>query len=423
MLWRRGRPVFDGLRALGVRVMLLKGAALVDSYGGDWGARPMFDVDVLVRPEHVPPALDVLEELGWVPEYEMTFDWVRSRARTRRHAWGFLREDGRLDLHWHVLQESVGSRSDHQFWAEAVPAERDGIGVLTPAPAALLLHVLEHGVAGDNAPPVQWIADAVHVVRASGDDELGERLAHLAHEHAELRTVHAALGAIATLVDPAPVAPLVDRVTRERRTPVEWLRHGSTATRELAARAAGGNGLLRGGVELVVDRLDLALTSSPMRAVVARGVPGRTGGLARTPAGDAPPIDGSFELEFSCGVTLDRYGGPGWGRPEPSGATARGGAARLVLPLADPLTAADLVVELDLHARDAPATIEVRANEHLVASELIGTDTTRLAVDIPAAVVARFTPLELSLRRARPGRLRARGALRIRLERLRVRRA
>ena len=49
-LWRDALPVFVELRARGIPVILLKGAALLHSYGNDWGARPMFDIDALVRP-------------------------------------------------------------------------------------------------------------------------------------------------------------------------------------------------------------------------------------------------------------------------------------------------------------------------------------------------------------------------------------
>ena len=144
----------------------------------------------------------------------MTFDWIRTRAMTRRHGWGFLRDDGRLDMHWHVLSESLGSHSDDAFWDAAVPFETEGFTARTLAPADLLLHLLVHGTSGMNAPVVQWIADAVHVVRTYGADTITERFVRQARAHGELAKVSAAFGAISDLVGPREVATIASRVAR-----------------------------------------------------------------------------------------------------------------------------------------------------------------------------------------------------------------
>lgn len=430
-LWRDALPVFTTMRDRGIPVILLKGAALLHAYGNDWGARPMFDIDALVRPDDAQGAFDVLEELGWSVEHDMTYDWVRSRSMTRRHGWGFLREDGRLDLHWHVLSESLGSRSDDAFWSAAVPLETEGFTARTLAPPDLLLHVLVHGVSGLNAPVAQWVSDALHVMRTYGADTLVARFVDQARAHGELAKVGAALEAIGELVDPHPFALVLARVRQVQPAPVERLRRSGTVGEQLAQRAAGGNGLVRGAVELVSDRLDLGLATSSALSV-AYAASGRASVVARLgrqltgsfahPAIESPvPVATDVELDFTQPATLDQYGGTGWGRAEEVGSTTRGGEARLVLPLAPALAHEDLECEVTLHARGEPTTVEVHANEARVARVAIATTSTTVTIAIPASVVARGAPLEIAFRRMRAGAVARRHAANLRLERVRVR--
>jgi hypothetical protein len=429
-LWRDALPVFVAMRERGVPVILLKGAALLHAYGNDWGARPMFDIDALVRPDDAPVAFSVLEELGWTTEYDMTYDWVRNRAMTRRHGWGFLREDGRLDMHWHVLSESLGSHADDAFWDAARPLETEGFTARTLAPADLLLHLLVHGTSGMNAPTVQWVADAVHVIRTYGADTLTDRFVQQARAHGELAKVAAAFGAITELLGPREVATIAARVARERPAPVERLRASGTAGAQLAQRAAGGNGLARGALELVADRLDLGLSTSPALAVTyaasgrapAVAKLGRriNGSLARAAVADATTVVDGADLDFSRPTTLDQYGGTGWGRAEPAGSTSRGGESRLVLPLTGELTHGDITCELTLHTRGKSQTIEVRANEVRVALLDVNAVSTTHRVTIPSALLDHVAPLEIVIRRVRPTLLARRGTTDIRLGRVRV---
>ena len=117
---------------------------------------------------------------------------------------------------------------------------------------------------------------------------------------------------------------------------------------------------------------------------------------------------------------LDRYGAVGWGRTEPAGSTTRGAEPRLVLPL-DPGAAGDLIATIEVEARDGPTSVVVVANEVPVATCSVGEVLTEVRVRIPSGVVRRFDRLEIALRR--PGRLRRRGPVRVRLRRLRVDRA
>jgi hypothetical protein len=145
------------LQEQGVSVLVLKGAALLRYFGNDWGARPMFDVDLLVRVGELDAALDVLAREGWRPRYGVSAAWLRARVVRRRHSFALSKDlEQQLDLHWHVLGGSLGPGADEQFWADAAPFDLNGVEVRALGPADLLLHVLVHGARSAERGYLQW---------------------------------------------------------------------------------------------------------------------------------------------------------------------------------------------------------------------------------------------------------------------------
>lgn len=415
-LWRDAAAVVDALEHAGIRTLLLKGAALLDAYGGDWGARPMYDVDVLVPSERAEAAIELLAARGWAPEQEQSASWLRWRGRLRRQGWGFVLGDGRLDLHWHVYSEAIGARADEQFWAHSRVVDLAGTSARVLAPADLLVHLLLHGTVSANAPVVQWVADSVMVLRHAGDDPgFADDVAATARRLAELSSVARALDAIGRLLDPALVDRVLAHVRAARPTVVERLRRPGPPwepARQLARHAAGGEGIGAGALELAAERLDLGLTTRRAAAItyvaalrsptVAARWRDRGGSFVRTPMGAAaPPVTADAALDFAAPATLDAYGAIGWGRTDARGATMRGGEARLVLPLGDGLLHGDLEVTIAVEALDAPVDAVVLANECQIARMRVDDTGTSIRARIPAPVVARYPVLELAFRAAR----------------------
>jgi hypothetical protein len=427
LLWRTAQPVLDGLRDRGIATLLLKGIALVHANGDDLGARPMYDIDVLVPVERAGDAIEMLDELQWTPEQEQSAAWVRWRAVPRRHGWGFERGDGHLDLHWHVLGDSVGARADTRFWADARTVLVDGRPARVLDPAHLLLHVLAHGTRSLNAPAIQWVADAVTVVRAYGaDPRFADRFAGEAAAQGLVTASRRALETIGDALGPALVdAPYaaLDRCRDPLAARLAGAPLVGEPARQLARRAVGRTGLVRAATEVVRERLDLQLSPRPAVATVyaltrrpralARQARRRGGSFVRTPDDAAPRIAAETELDFTRPSTLDAYGAVGWGRSEPGGATSRGAEPRLVLPLADELAGADLLLEVTLAARDRDQLVVITANEVPVARFVASVAGRCEIVRIPAAVAGAFAPLELAFRTRR-------GAVRLRLRHLRV---
>ena len=165
ILLNRAASVIRMLAEHAIDSVLLKGAALASGVYGDPGARPMADVDLLVRRGDVRAAADLLRATGWNP-------WPPVSARTldsflgTKHAISFRDGAGReLDLHRHVFFRNRVEALDDALWDRSQPTTVGGVPARILAPEDLLLHVVIHGADWNAVPPVRWVADALGVVR------------------------------------------------------------------------------------------------------------------------------------------------------------------------------------------------------------------------------------------------------------------
>jgi hypothetical protein len=167
-----------------IETMLLKGAALIDPYYHDRGLRLIGDLDVLVHPEQLPAAIDLLDRLAWKPITRSQKWEIRNSLLRFRHAQEFQDTNGqRLDLHWHVLVRFLPVRADEDFWDGAQSITVDGVHSQTLNPTDQLLHVCVHGAAWSPVPPIRWAADAMMILRAAGAKIDWQRLEILATKH------------------------------------------------------------------------------------------------------------------------------------------------------------------------------------------------------------------------------------------------
>lgn len=157
-------------RDANVPFILLKGCALTRTVYGDDALRPMTDVDVLVRHEHVQAALDRARAAGYAP--------VRVETRAG-DALAFENEiairktrgvDLVVELHWNLLnsphhQHRMGM---DWFWSTAEPLDFDGVPALVLGPEALLLHLCAHLVLHHHAEGLLWWHDIARAVETHG---------------------------------------------------------------------------------------------------------------------------------------------------------------------------------------------------------------------------------------------------------------
>lgn len=164
-LFNAAAPVVAALEGAGVQTMMLKGAPLALGYYRTPAARPMRDIDIVVRREDAARAIAVVKELGWTAAPDVSPDEM-----TYFHSITFRGPDGReIDLHWHCLYEAMSPDADAWFWDTAEPFDFCGVATRRPAPAPLLTHVMLHGLRSNPEPPIRWIADVMAIIGARGD--------------------------------------------------------------------------------------------------------------------------------------------------------------------------------------------------------------------------------------------------------------
>jgi hypothetical protein len=169
------RPAIAALRAAGMDLLLLKGAALAASYYDAPALRPMDDVDIVVDQADVLRALEILAANGWQASTAATADLLRFR-----HAVQCIGPDGcQVDLHWHVLHEAPSGAADAVLRRRLESRDFLGTSVRELEPTALLFVVIVHGVCWNRETPIRWIADAMMILRRRGAEIDWAHLAHL----------------------------------------------------------------------------------------------------------------------------------------------------------------------------------------------------------------------------------------------------
>lgn len=426
---RNAAHVARRLSDSGVPVLALKGLALASVYGDDWGARPMFDVDLLVPTERAAVALTVLEAAGWRATFAMSSAAVASRLLVRRHSWNYSHpESGEIDVHWHVFAESLGPRADRAVWTAAIDQRVLDVELRRPCDADLLLHLIEHGAHLEPASTLQWLADAHRLVVSGHPAELADRLSARARAHGLLDSVVAGLGVLDELLGTGVAAPLLaalratpprflDRLeartviratdSAARKTTASWLellrnQRGATGRPSLSAvgRRVAEPSLLRHPWLAA-----LYLASRRARRVEAL-LQRLTGPIARPPAPPASVPSGEW-LDFADPGVVDSVAGPGWSWTGPTCTWTDSTDARLALPV-ELLPGHDLVLCLDIDHDELGVSPNRRVEVVVNGRPLVGLDLDHWsrdegprAITVPEWLARWCRPLEVSFRTPR----------------------
>lgn len=222
--------LLTALGAAGVETLTLDAAARITRYYGRLGMRPLEEPIVWVRPEAADRALLAAREAGWI-----TTGHVSDRHRViERSTAGGLRRCALYLVVPSDLDAAPASVAD--YWTDSVPAEIEGSSTRILSPADELFSVCVAGRAG--TATVQWVVDAVTILRAS--DEALDWAALVARATAN-RRVPAVLDALRYLRS-ALGAPIPDAVLTElANVPVTRREH-------LAHVVAGRGGIVLGNV-------------------------------------------------------------------------------------------------------------------------------------------------------------------------------
>lgn len=209
--WLGNERLFRGVSALlgslhdaGIETTILKGVALVLLYYQDLGLRSLGDVDVLIRPHNVANAIDTLSELGWKKMGRPPRVLTEIYLDTRRAINFSSDRIAKLDLHWHVMDETCRPNGDDWFWSGAIRTTVRGVETLAMNPTDQLLHVCAHEARWTPIPLPRWIVDVMMILRTSAGDVDWDRLVSHARRLGLVIPVREALKQVVDVVD-API--------------------------------------------------------------------------------------------------------------------------------------------------------------------------------------------------------------------------
>lgn len=205
LLFRDVAKLINAFNEVGIATMILKGGALVIQYYRDLGLRPMDDFDLLVRPQDVQRAIDLLTGVKWRPKRRALGEEARKFSAVMHDFGGFENEAGReLDLHQYLLTECCYAGADDDFWDDKRAIRVQDVEAFTLNPTDHLFHICVHGVKWHAFPSLRWIADAMVILNTTLPEVNWERLLALAKDRELVLPIKDALKYLREVLD-API--------------------------------------------------------------------------------------------------------------------------------------------------------------------------------------------------------------------------
>lgn len=142
----------------------LRGLALAERLYGDVTARPMGDIDLLVRKQDLPDVAATLRGLGFSemdrrPGFAQAFSYTLKFFKDR-HGWVIV------EPHWTLTYPPFVDRLDmEQVWARCVRGRVVGVETWLLGQEELLLHLCLHITHRDGTAPLLWFYEVDQLLR------------------------------------------------------------------------------------------------------------------------------------------------------------------------------------------------------------------------------------------------------------------
>lgn len=242
------------LGGAGISVIPLKGVSLAQSLYGDVAARTSVDIDILVPPANLQPAIRLILTSGYRPEVNDPY-FAKLVLRHGRHFNAARDSRGTsfvVELHWMLVQHcSRDGDAVRDLWAESRPRTYFGAPAFSMTPEWEFLYLCTHA-ADHDWQMLKWLVDIHQIVLSgtvnwqsamekAGRIELGPMIRQtLAVTSVLLGTpLPAGLGAVelpkrmrtfpqAPLAEDSPEATLAFRHLRVLNRPLDKLRYFAT---------------------------------------------------------------------------------------------------------------------------------------------------------------------------------------------------
>lgn len=141
----RSADAIRELHARAVPVLLLKGAAIGAHCDPSFRARPMTDVDLLVRRDDLPAARAALAAAGWTQTQDAQLHSLLEGMQHEAPFYDPQLPGVRLELHTALLPPDHSFDFDPEvLWEQSAPAAAPFSGARIPSPEMLVLHAAIH---------------------------------------------------------------------------------------------------------------------------------------------------------------------------------------------------------------------------------------------------------------------------------------
>jgi hypothetical protein len=195
----------------GIRMMALKGVALILAYYHDHALRPMNDMDILIRKSDLKAADGLLESLGWKRRIRSNIENIAKVL----HSAAYISEDGfELDLHWNSMFMPY-KEDAYGLWEDAKTVVYKDIEIVIPGAEDQIILNCVHGVMWNLLPPIRWIPDMVKILEQSKSDINWEKVYRKAAASSLRYTLAARLSYLKTKFDCAVPNDFIKRLSKE----------------------------------------------------------------------------------------------------------------------------------------------------------------------------------------------------------------
>lgn len=153
VLFSELHDVLTSLKLSGVNVIVLKGAALLETIYPEITARPLSDIDLLIKKKDNPAAQKALLSLGFVPFPKSHFSFIKKRKIPCI-----------IDLHHDTLENYTDAQLK-RVWQAARPATIAGVETLVLSHEENLPYLISHLAVLHGSPLKKWTRDIDLYVR------------------------------------------------------------------------------------------------------------------------------------------------------------------------------------------------------------------------------------------------------------------
>lgn len=198
----------------------LRGLALAERLYGDITARPMGDLDLLVRKDDLPEAASILRGLGFSemdrrPGFAQAFYYTLKFFKDR-HGWIIV------EPHWSLAYPPFAERLDMgEVWKHCLRGQVVGVETWLLAQEELLLHLCLHLTHHDGTAPLLWFYELDRLLRQQEVAVSWSRVLVLAHAAKLEFFLSQALGAVQALFATPVPRQVMSQLTQERPRSVE----------------------------------------------------------------------------------------------------------------------------------------------------------------------------------------------------------